>query len=211
METLPKAGIGVQFVTKAVVPARFTDLFAKHSSLVCAQVGLTCVDDNIRKIFEPGTASVSQKLATLQSLVEIGIATGARADPLILGVMDSDESLTRLFMAISIAGVKEIAVSYLFLRPAIRKSLDTNIKDNQLLAELLRPYLQGTTLPIGMKNSQGIALPTRMRKDAFDRIKKIALDFGLSVHICGCKNADITTEPCQITKPLNLPQPRLFA
>lgn len=205
METLLKAGVGVQFVTKAVVPPRFTDLFAKHSNLVCAQVGLTCIDDNIRKIFEAGTASVSQKLATLQRLAEIGVATGARADPLILGVMDSDESLRELFSAISKAGAKEIAVSYLFLRPAIRKSLETNIKDNHLLAELLKPYSQGTTLPIGMKNSQGIALPTRMRKDAFARIKKTALNFDISVHICGCKNADITTEPCQITKPLHLP------
>jgi len=210
MEALLKAGIGVQFVTKAIVPARFTDLFAKHNNLVCAQVGLTCVDDNIRKIFEPGTASVSQKLATLQNLVEIGVATGARADPLILGVMDSDESLSRLFSAISKAGAKEIAVSYLFLRPAIRKSLETNIKDKHLLAELLKPYSQAPTLPIGMRNSKVIALPSRMRKEAFARIKKNASDFNISVHICGCKNADITTEPCQITKPLHLSQPHLF-
>ncbi len=211
METLLKAGIAVQFVTKAIVPARFSELFAKHSNLICAQVGLTCVDDNIRKIFEPGTASVSQKLATLQTLVEMGVATGARADPLILGVMDSDGSLSQLFTAISKAGVKEIAVSYLFLRPAIRKSLERNIKDNQLLSQLLKPYSQGTALPIGMKNSQGIALPSRMREEAFARIKKIALDFGISVHICGCKNSDITTESCHITRPVHLPKPQLFA
>lgn len=211
MKALLKAGVGVQFVTKANVPADFCELFAKYSNVVSAQVGLTCVDDNIRKIFEPGTASVLEKLVTLRRLVEIGLTTAVRADPLILGVTDSDGSLSDLFSAISKAGAKEIAVSYLFLRPAIRKSLERNIKDHQLLSQLLKPYSQGATLPIGMKNSRGIALPRRMREEAFARIRKIALDFGLSVHICGCKNSDITTEPCHITRPVRPPQPRLFA
>ncbi len=210
METLLKGGIGVQFVTKAIVPANFITLFARYSNLVCAQVGLTCVDDNIRKIFEPRTANVSEKLSVLQKLVEIGITTGARADPLVYGVMDSDKSLSDLFSAISEAGVKESAISYLFLRPAIRKSLERNIKDEQLLCKLLKPYSEGTTLPIGMKNSQGIALPSQMREEAFERIRNIASDFDVSIHICGCKNSDITTESCHITRPAHRPQAELF-
>lgn len=210
METLLKAGIGVQFVTKTIVPANFIKLFARHSNLVCAQVGLTCVDDNIRKIFEPRTANVSEKLSTLQQLVEIGVTTGARADPLVYGVMDSDKSLSDLFSAISEVGVKEIAIGYLFLRPAIRKSLERNIKNKQLLCELLKPYSEGTTLPIGMKNSQGLALPKEIREKAFERIKNTALDLGVSVHICGCKNSDITTESCHITRPAHRPQAELF-
>jgi len=38
METLLKVGIGVQFVTKAIVPANFIKLFAGYSDWVCAQV-----------------------------------------------------------------------------------------------------------------------------------------------------------------------------
>ncbi len=210
METLLKVGIGVQFVTKAIVPANFIKLFAGYSDLVCAQVGLTCVDDNIRKIFEPGTASVSEKLSTLHKLVEIGVMTGARADPLTFGVMDSDKSLSDLFSAISEVGVKEIAIGYLFLRPAIRKSLERNIKDKQLLYKLLKPYSDGTTLAIGMKNSQGLALPKEIREKAFKRIRSIASDFDVSIHICGCKNSDITTESCHITRLISRPQAELF-
>ena len=210
METLLKAGIGVQFVTKAIVPANFITLFSRYSNLVCAQVGLTCVDDNIRKIFEPHTANVSEKLSTLQNLVEIGVTTGARADPLIYGVMDSDKSLSNLFSAIFEVGVKEIAIGYLFLRPAIRKSLEGNIKDKQLLCELLKPYSEGIKLAIGMKNSQGLALPKEIREKAFERIRSIASDFNVSIHICGCKNSDITTESCHITRPAHIPQAQLF-
>jgi len=210
METLLRAGIGVQFVTKAVVPTDFIKLFAKYHNLVSAQVGLTCVDDGIRKVFEPRTASVSAKLATLKKLVEIGITTGARADPLIHGITDSDKSLCSLFSAITKAGVKEVAVNYLFLRPAIKDSLKKNISDKKLLGELLASYSAGPRLPIGMKNSQGLALPKEIRQKAFERVKNIASEFGLSVHICGCKNSDITTESCHITRLSHLTQLHLF-
>jgi DNA repair photolyase len=210
METLLKIGIGVQFVTKAIVPANFITLFAEYSNLVCAQVGLTCIDDDIRKIFEPHTATVSEKLSTLQKLTEIGVTTGVRADPLVYGVMDSDELLSNLFYAISETGVKENAIGYLFLRPAIRKSLERNIKDKQLLYQLLKPYSEGTTLAIGMKNSQGLTLPKEIREKAFKRIRNIASNFNVSIHICGCKNSDITTESCHITRLISRPQAELF-
>jgi DNA repair photolyase len=210
METLLRADIGVQFVTKAIVPANFIKLFARYSNLVCAQVGLTCVDDDIRKIFEHGTASVSEKLATLKNLAEIGVITGARADPLVYDVMDSDKSLRDLFSAITETGIREVAINYLFLRPAIKESIKKNINDKELLAKVFKPYSDGPTLPIGIKNSHGVALPKETRQKAFKRIKKIASDFGLSVHICGCKNSDITTESCNLTRPIRALQEGLF-
>ena len=200
MATLLEAGIGVQFLTKAIVPQDFIELFARYSNLVCGQIGLTCVDDSVRKIFEPKTASVSEKLATMKKLVEIGVITGVRADPLIYGVMDSDKGLTDLFSAIVKTGVKEIAVNYLFLRPAIKESIKKNITDKELLFKVFNPYRNGVKLPIGLKNSSGVALPRETRENAFKRIQNIAEGFGLSIHICGCKNSDITPESCNITR-----------
>jgi DNA repair photolyase len=202
MAALLNAGIGVQFLTKAIVPPHFIKLFAEHKKLVCGQIGLTCVDETIRKIFEPRTASVSDKLASMRNLVEIGVTTGARADPLIYGVMDSDKSLNDLFSAIAATGVKEAAVNYLFLRPAIKESFRKNITDRELLSKVLSPYYTGVILPVGLKNSCGVALPREIREKAYGRIKKIAESFGISIHLCGCKNSDITAEPCNITRAL---------
>jgi len=210
MAILLEAGIGVQFLTKAIVPPDFIKLFTRFRGLVCCQIGLSCVDDNIRKIFEPATASVSEKLTTLQNLVEIGVTTGARADPLIYGVMDSDEALNGLFSAIVRTGVKEAAIDYLFLRPAIRESIRKNIRDKALLAKVLGPYSEGCVLPIGLKNSRGLALPKEIREKAYERIKTIALPFGVSIHICGCQNPDITAELCNITRLSNPMQLTLF-
>ncbi|MGD0597833.1 MAG: radical SAM protein [Sedimentisphaerales bacterium] len=200
MAILLEAGIGVQFLTKAIVPPKFLKLFTKHNNQVCGQIGLTTVDDNIRKIFEPGTGSVSEKLATMKNLIEIGVTTGARADPLIYGVMDSDKALSDLFLAITKTGVKEAAINYLFLRPAIKESIEKNITDKEMVSKLLNSYRNGVKLPIGLKNSFGVALPREIRENAFERIKTIAGGFGLSIHICGCKNSDITPESCNITR-----------
>lgn len=210
MAILLEAGIGIQFLTKAIVPQDFIKLFAEHNNQVCGQIGLTSVDDTIRKNFEPKTASVSEKLRTMKYLVEIGVIIGARADPLIYGVMDSDQAMNDLFSAIAETGVKEVAVNYLFLRPAIKESIRKSITDRELLSKVLEPYSKGPILPIGLKNSKGVALPKEMRKKAFERIKKIALDFGLSLHVCGCKNSDITTESCNITREFPLALSTLF-
>ncbi|MGD0552141.1 MAG: radical SAM protein [Sedimentisphaerales bacterium] len=207
---LLEAGVGVQFVTKAVVPPDFIKLFTRFRGLVCCQIGLSCADDNIRKIFEPATASVSEKLATIKNLIEAGVTVGTRADPLVYGVTDSDGMLNDLFSATAGAGVKEVAVNYLFLRPAIRESIRVNIKDKALLAKVLGPYSEGCVLPIGLKNSQGLALPKEIREKAYERIKTIALSFGVSIHICGCQNPDITAELCNITRVSNPVQLTLF-
>jgi DNA repair photolyase len=211
MEMLLKGNIGLQFVTKAMVPTNFLDLFAKYPGSVRAQVGLTCMDDNVRRIFEPGAAEVGDRLSTLRSLVSVGVKTSARADPLIHAITDSNESLTRLFSGIKGTGVKEVAVSYLFLRPAIRKSLERNIKNKNLLHKLLAPYSNAKTLPIGTRNSHGAILPEGIRRKAFERIKNIASDLGISVHFCGCKNPDITNESCYITRLTHPAQFDLFS
>ena len=125
-----------------------------------------------------------------------------RCDPLIHGLMDSEQQIDDLFTATTKTGCKEIAISFLFLRPAITKSLKQNINDNVLLNKILEPYSKPIQLPIGMKNSIGTMLPTEVRKTIFARIQKIADTRGVSIHICGCKNPDITSENCYITRPL---------
>ena len=211
MAALLEAGIGVQFLTKAIVPPNFIKLFAGHNNLVCGQIGLTCVDETIRKIFEPKTASVSDKLASMRNLIEIGVTTGARADPLIYGVMDSNKALSDLFSAIAATGVREAAVNYLFLRLAIKESIKKSITDREFLSKVLSPYYTGVTLPIGLKNSRGIALPKKIRERAYARIKNIAESFGISIHTCGCKNSDITAESCNITRVLQSAQLDMFS
>jgi len=113
----------------------------------------------------------------------------------------TEQQLDDLFTATAKTGCKEIAISFLFLRPAITKSLKQNIDDKILLDRILKPYSKPIQLPIGVKNSIGTMLLTEVRKTILARIQKIADSRGVSIHICGCKNQDITSENCYITHP----------
>ena len=201
MKMLLDKGIGVQFVTKGKIADQTLQFFEKKSSLVCGQIGITTVDDNIRRIVEPHSATVEDKLIQLKRLNDAHVKMSMRCDPLIHGLMDSAQQIEDLFTAATKTGCKEIAISFLFLRPAITKSLKQNISDKELLNRILKPYSKPIQLPIGVKNSTGKMLPTKVRKTIFARIRKIADRHSISIHICGCKNPDITSENCYITRP----------
>ncbi len=211
IKTLLENEIGVQFVTKGKIPEEIFELFEKHSSKIAGQIGLTTVDDEILSVIEPAAAKARQRLKQLERLIKIGVKMSARCDPLIHGLSDKDEQLQALFSAVAKTGCKESAVSFLFLRPAIICSLKKNITNSDILDKILAPFSKGVTLPIGLKNSMAMALPLKVRKLAFERIKKIANDYNIRIHICGCKNRDMTNESCYITRKLENSKGRLFA
>lgn len=210
MKMLLDKGIGIQFVTKGRISEKTLKLFQQKSSLVCGQIGITTVDDNVKRIVEPHTATVQEKLTQLKRLNDVRVKMTMRCDPLIRGLMDSEQQIDDLFTAAAQTGCREIAISFLFLRPAITQSLKQNINDKALLDTILKPYAKSIQLPIGVKNSIGTMLPTEVRKTIFARIKRIADARNLTIHLCGCKNPDITNENCRITRPLDQPNEMLF-
>ncbi len=210
MELLLKKNIGVQFVTKGFISDQFVGLFSKYPNLVSGQIGISCIDENIRRILEPGTAPIPDRLKTIKALIDLGIDTSVRADPLIYSVTDSDSHIEDLCRKISDNGAKQLAVSYLFLRPAIKAGLESNISDKDMLKKILEPYNTGKRIKIGTSNSFGLALPSELRKQSYARMKVVAQKFEIAVHVCGCKNNDIVSESCHISKDHNKTYATLF-
>lgn len=204
-------GIGVQFVTKGKIPDEIFELFKRYHSKIAGQIGLITIDDRILNIIEPSAAKAQDRLDQLEKLIKIGIKMSVRCDPIIHNITDNDEQFRDLFSAVSQAGCKEVAMSFLFLRPAIISSLRKNITDAELLNKILAPFSEGVNLPIGLKNSTGKMLPLEVRKSSIEKNKKIANNYGIKIHICGCKNSDITNESCYITRNLENTQGRLFS
>jgi len=202
MKTLLGNDISVQFVTKGKISEKVFGLFEKHRSKIAGQIGLTSVDDKILSVIEPTAAKAQERLGQLERLIKIGVKMSVRCDPMIHGFTDADEQLHSLFSAVAKTGCTEAAVSFLFLRPAIISSLKKNISNPKLLETILKPFSEGVNLSIGLKNSMGKMLPLDVRRLSFERIRKIANNYGIRIHICGCKNSDITNESCYITREL---------
>jgi len=200
MTAILDGGVGVEFVTKGAIPDRFLDLFSRHRGRVSGQVGLTTLDDGLRAAFEPGAAAVDERLRSISRLKEVGVLVSVRADPLIHGVTDGDGDVAAFMAACRDRGVTGLAASYLFLRPAIAASLKRHVSDRALVERILAPYEAGVRFALRGGAGGGLALPEAIRRPAFDRLKHLAAGHGLEVHVCGCKNPDLTADRCHLVQ-----------
>lgn len=197
---LLEAGVGVEFVTKGAVPGRFLDLFSRHPGRVSAQVGVTTLDDSLRAALEPGAAPVGERLLNISRLKDAGVSVAVRADPLIYGVTDGDSGLAALMAACRERAVTDVAASYLFLRPAVTAGLKRHVADRELLQRILAPYAEGQRFQLRGGAGGGLALPQPIRRAGFTRLRQLAAKHGVHVHLCGCKNPDLTAERCHLTR-----------
>lgn len=198
MKAILEHGVGVSFATKGTVPSRFIYLFRSYPRMVSAQVGLGSLDQKVMSILEPGAASVAQRIEDVRRLRNAGVAAAVRADPMIHGVTDGKSEVGRLLETCCDLGVKDIAASYLFLRPAIRAGLRRGIRDGELLRRILDPYEQGERLAIRGGASSGVTLPANIRREGFRQMERLASRLGIALHVCGCKNPDLTDTRCHL-------------
>ena len=201
MSVLLEAGVEVAFLTKGVVGERFLGLFASatNPSLVFAQIGITTQDEGLWRALEPGAASPSRRLENIAALARIGVATEARLDPLIPDLTDTDASLDSLLAELKGRGIRAVAASFLFLRPAFA----------QRLAERLRS-VHGPSISVGEWGWQALAdgvgggrmIGPEDRRRRFSRLRALAARHGIEVHVCTCKNPGLgESSGCRIAGP----------
>lgn len=204
--------ISVAFLTKGFVSERFLKLFAEHPGLVHAQIGMTTLDAVIAGTLEPGAASPKQRLSNVRSLLGVGVLLMVRLDPLIPFLTDSSENLVPLLAEIAKAGVKSVAVNYLFLRRSLMKKIFSGIAPSGVSAETLKElYRRGPNMPMYRDRHLIRVLPAEFRRSNYRRITELAKSAGLAVHLCGCKNSDITSSRCNIAGPPQSSAPDLFS
>jgi DNA repair photolyase len=133
------------------------------------------------------------RLNQIRRLTESHIATSVRLDPIIPGVTDDNETFTRICESVSAIGVKMIAASVLFLRPAIKESLRRNISDPVMWQRIMNRFSNAKRLAIHAERSSVTAIPCEERESIYRRLYVIAEKYGLGLHTCGCKNPDIAT------------------
>jgi DNA repair photolyase len=127
------------------------------------------------------------------------IATEARVAPILPGCTDDLQSLRQLTRAIAQTGVKRVAVSALFLRPAVASSLKRGIADKEMVGKLLGAYGDSGRLAVRAEHSSIMPLPRSRRLALFELVTEVAEEFGLEVLVCACMNPDIAAGTCNIS------------
>lgn len=208
MEFLLASGVSVAFLTKGRISRRCMELFGRYPRRVYAQIGLISLDQDLLDVLEPGAAMAEERLKQMAELARLGIRVSARVDPILPGLTDTNDQLSALFSRLRKAGVGEVAISYLFLRPRIKAVLAEQEDDD--LVGVLNHYEKPDRLYLNISRSRIDALPAEFRQANYQRITRLAESFGLRCRICGCKNHDITDSTCHIAGPPQRNQTPLF-
>lgn len=199
LKLLFSEGINVTILTKGRIPANSLELLLAHGTMVRVTIGLTSLEEEVARVFEPEAASPAERLQQMAQLVAGGVQTGARVDPILPGITDEQASLRRLFASLHQVGVQHAAVGTLFLRPLILQSLQKRLHGTALLNSLLTFYEDARRIPIRAHGSSVIALPLETRREIFERVRLAAEEAGVRVSVCACKNSDIARGTCGIS------------
>ena len=195
MAVLLAAGVEVAFLTKGFVTERFLRLFAKTPRLVFAQLGVTTLDRNLWRTFEPRTAAPADRIATIRARQQSGIHTTARLDPLIPDLTDEEGNLTPLLGAIREAGVRRMSASYLFLRPGFAVAMRALLRRAGVECAGWRwnRFSDGC--------GGGTTLAAAERAGRLRRVRDWGRRAGIGVVVCRCKNPELGGPGCEIAGP----------
>jgi DNA repair photolyase len=186
--------IGISFLTKGVIPQKCLELFKTAPEKILAQVGLVSLSDRYRKGYEPYTPSPEKRLKTIEKLKGIGIAPEIRIDPIIPFVTDTEEEVKNLFKRLKNLAVKRVTLSYLHLRPAIERQLMSEL--SPLHRRLMESCFRTQEWKTVGSSTKTKLLPRPIREKGYNKIKKIAEEFGIIASICQCKNPDLKGDLC---------------
>ena len=197
MEILLERSIGIQFLTKGVIPNRFFDLVNNsphHARLISARIGMVSLSNDYQKTFEPRAATPSMRLRNIERLIDAGVHTEVRIDPVIPFVTDDTEDFNRLFGELSARGVTRASISALHLRPAIHRQLVQKLPP--ISARLIETLFAGSDWRTVGSSTRSKLVATAVRKKIYERAKEIAGRYGITLTICACKNPDLPGEAC---------------
>lgn len=192
MDLLIKTGIKIFVSTKSWIPQRFIELFCRQSESVRVQVGITTIDDEIRKVLEPHAAPVNLRLKNVERLKAARVVTEARLDPLIPGITDQQQSLEKLFSALAGTGINTAIATYMFLRSSNRNRVR---KIYEKFGLEMERFYEGDTINYCRGGEVDIS-PKNYRAEKYESIIAIAKKSGITIKLCHCRNPDLTKQSC---------------
>ena len=184
LEILARSNCRIQIITKSNLVVRDEDLLGKVSSTVA--LSITTEDDDLARFIEPFAPLPSQRLRTVQDLIETGIPVSVRIDPIIPFVNDQPQELIADLASI---GVKHLTCSTYKAKPDNWLRLAQAMPE---VAEKLKPlYFQQ-----GEKIGGNTLLPKELRFRLLKSVRDLAVAQGVRFGVCREGLPELNTAPC---------------
>lgn len=112
----------LSMLTKSTLILRDLDVFRRlnDAAEVSVSMSVGTLDEDVRRVVEPGTPPARRRLEVLARFADTGIRTGVLVAPILPGLTDDEEHLDEVLAACADAGVAFAAGIVLHVRPSIR-------------------------------------------------------------------------------------------
>jgi DNA repair photolyase len=123
VEALTDFANPLSMLTKSTMVLRDLDLFREldEAAGVTVSMSVGTLDEEVRKVVEPGTPPGRRRLEILSRFADAGIRTGVLVAPILPGLTDDEEHLDEILGACAAAGVDYATPIVLHVRQGIRE------------------------------------------------------------------------------------------
>jgi DNA repair photolyase len=113
----------LSLLTKSTMILRDLDLYERLNEAASLSVSMSVgtLDEEVRRIVEPGTPPGGRRLEILGRFADAGIRTGVLVAPILPGLTDDEEHLDEVLAACAAVGVDYAAPIVLHVRSSIRE------------------------------------------------------------------------------------------
>ena len=131
IEILKDSCFPFTILTKSSLCLRDIDLLANHpiNREIWVEMTLTTLDERVRKIFEPNSSSVGERIKALKELKKAKIKTTLFFGPVLPYFSDKEEEIRNVFRLGAEVGVEEILVDRLNYLPQKLPKIKTALRD----------------------------------------------------------------------------------
>lgn len=161
-------------ITKQQIPKKTIDLLVKYKNLPIVQVSIPTLDESLAKQYEPGSASIKERLRTMEKLAKSGISTIGLVIPWLGDIENSYELLS----AIKNAGAKKCIASLGIFTEETKNKMKTS--NNQQLIKIQKDFNTQSEILMG----QGLTLPEERRIKLYKKLIGVGDKIDLNVIIC---------------------------
>jgi DNA repair photolyase len=185
LQILTQQNCKIQIVTKSTLATRDIDLLKRISSMV--SLTITTDNDQTAKLIEPNAPPPSKRIETTKTLIERGIPTSVRIDPIIPFLNDNPENLVKILAKI---GIKHVTASTYKAKPDNWQKL-TRALSPQTIKELEPLYFQK-----GERSGRYVYLPKDLRSKLMHNLATLAKNYGMKFGTCREGLSQLNTAIC---------------
>lgn len=162
----------LSILTKSTMIVRDLDVFTRLAEVASLTVSMSVgtLDEEIRRVVEPGTPPGARRLEILGRFAEAGIRTGVLVAPILPGLTDDEEHLDEVLADCAEAGVSHASGIVLHVRPSIREHFMPWVKRTY-------PWLYPRYVELYGRRAYA---PKSYQEEVLERFARLRLRHGLS-------------------------------